>query len=1319
MLFFCCVGLIFNASAQSTAFVRNEGQWPAQVHAQYAYQHQALWFQKDRIRMAMLDAQAAAQAIHAAHGEGAAQGTVSGHVYDVVFGNKQGNQVRFENELPDYLNFYLGNNPKHWATAVKQFELLQFKQIEDGIDLEWELQNGLPKYTFVVHPNASPQQVSLRYEGVRALELTDQGYLAIKLKGFQVLEQKPTAFQFVGEEQVFIDCAFQVNGKQLGFEIGQYNHDLPLYIDPVIIASTYSGSTAEAFGHSATFDGPGNIYSAGRVFGVGYPTDTGSFDLTYNGPFNPTPSTYFNAYDICISKYNPDGSQRLFSTYFGGATQELPHSLITNNNQELHVLGSTNSIDFPTTANAFDTSHNGNQDIFVAKFSADGTQLLGSTFLGGSQADGVNNDIVENFADEFRGEIVVDDANQIYIASFTRSANFPASNGALQTTLGGQQDGVVAKFNADLTGLLFATYLGGAGNDAAFGVKVNDDDEVYISGSTAGQGFPIPLNGNGAFPNFIGGNADAYIVALNATGTQILHGTYYGTVSREHAYFLELDNDGNPYIFGWSNGNITSTPGKYQGPSLGSFIGKFSPLLDTLIWQIGFGRYAPSAFLVDQCTQIYVSGQAAVNLLTGGPNNTMNLSTFDTLNPVNSQVSGGFHLTTFSPDADSIVSAFFYGPDSLHVDGGTSRFDKRGFVYQNVCDCTGQFPTTPWAFANSLQVNVPPTIPSNVCDNCVFKIDFEVPIVAAFASVTPAQGCVPHAAQFSNVGSIGSTHFWDFDDGTTSNLTTPSHVFDSVGVFEVRYVVSDSFGCNASDTASVLVTVLPNEALQILVDTVCADSIRIFANDSTLNNYLWSNGVLVYQQFVLDTGTYWLVANDPVCGLDTDSISLFWDKPFSIALPADTGVCELGFNLNAPAGFDAYAWNTGDTSQTINVASTGNYVLTVTQGLCSATDTVQVLISYVQFNAIDTVLCDTVLELTAQEATGTVLWSTGATTSSILVEQSGIYWVTISNGFCLISDTINVNIDPPLLNNINDTVRCSPLLFDVFDPALDAYLWNTGDTSSSVLLASSGLYWIEVSRGACKDRDTFNLNIEAPVIDRDSLVACDTNSIQLAPNLGSGFSYAWSTGDTIADPVFKAPGGIYTVTITGDACTKVDTLKVVFRDAPLVDLGEDRLVCDGAEFLLDAGEFEPGSRIVWSNGDTLSASQVSAPGIYGVTVSKAGCLSTDSVEVKFYNTNLDSFFLVPNVMTPNADGLNDVLGLKLPVPEWITSYSLVVYNRWGVLQFEADFLNHDWDGRTGGGTLVEQGTYYYILRAETRCTDLPVIEWKDNVTVLY
>ncbi len=1304
--------------AQSSAYVRNEGQWPDQVVAQYAYQHQALWFQKDRVRMSMVDDHDANHAVHAAHGEGVLNGSVSGHVYDMVFGSTEETRISFIDAASDYLNYYLGADRSRWKSGVKQFNQLMFHEVSPGIDVLWELDRGLPKYTYYVGHPALPTSIEITYEGVRGLSVTDEGNLLVQLKDFFVVEQQPVAFQLIDDERQEVPCSFRVQDNTVRFEVGEYDPDRMLYIDPVIIASTYSGSTAEAFGHSATFDGPGNIYSAGRVFGTGYPTDTGSFDLTFNGPFNPTTTAeYFNAYDVCISKYNPDGSQKLYSTYLGGSTRELPHSLITNANGELHVLGSTNSADFPTTVNAFDTTHNSGQDIYVAKFSVDGTQLLGSTFLGGTGNDGVNNLIVENFADEFRGEIVVDDSNQVFIASFTTSSDFPATTGVIQDTLNGGQDGVVVKLNADLSQLLFSTYLGGASSDGAFALKVNDQGRIYVAGSTRGQGLPEAASGNGAFPVYQGGQADAFVMALNSTGSEILYSSYYGTLSREHAFFLELDNDDNAYIFCWSNGNINSTAGKYQGPSLGSYIAKFSSELDTVLWQVGFGQYAPSAFLVDQCTQIYVSGHTAVNLFTGGPNNTMNLTTFDTLNAVNNQTSGGFHLMTLSPEGDSIVSAFFYGPDSLHVDGGTSRFDKRGYVYQNVCDCTGQFPTTNWAYGQNMQVTVPTIFNSNVCDNCVFKIDFEVPIVAAYATVDPSIGCSPHTAQFDNTGSLGSTHFWDFGDGNTSNLPTPTHTFDSAATYQVTYVVSDTFGCNAGDTATVQVTVVGDRQVEILLDTACEDSVRIYASDTNFSSYLWSNGATTFETVVYDTGSYWLIVDQPICGPDTDTARIIWDPPIAFSLPADTGICELGFSIDAPAGFDTYQWNTGDSTNSTVVNATGTYVVTVTEGACEASDSVRVTLSFLDFTRRDTIVCDDSLTLEVDHPGGDVIWNTGDTTSSIVVYDDGTYWATVSNNACFISDTIDVSFSPALLPELSDTFSCAPIDLSLSVQSFDAIAWSTGDTTADIRIDSSGTYWVQVNAGACTDADTFRVEIGDLGYDQNDLVICDTNAVRLPPPGPANATYQWSTGDTVASPVINA-AGTYIVTITTDACSDVDTVFVRFGTRPSIDLADTVRTCAGASATLD---LQGVSGVVrWSTGDSSRALEVNEAGMYTVeVVSPEGCISEDSVFVALDVVNLDSLFIIANVITPNGDGMNDVLGLRIVDPDLVTNYQLTVYNRWGVLQFDSEFLNHDWDGRTGGGTLVEPGTYFYLFRAETRCTDIPIIEVKDNVTVLY
>src|SRR5262249_32797992 len=146
--------------------------------------------------------------------------------------------------------------------------------------------------------------------------------------------------------------------------------------------------------------------------------------------------------DMALSKLNPDGSQLLWATYVGGSDADYPNSLFVSSSDELHVYGSSQSSNFPTTATAFDGSANGNSDIVVFKLSSTGSALLGSTYVGGSQADGANA-LTFNYGDDNRGEIVVDAAGNSYVASCTSSPTFPTTAGAYQAAPAGGQDGVL------------------------------------------------------------------------------------------------------------------------------------------------------------------------------------------------------------------------------------------------------------------------------------------------------------------------------------------------------------------------------------------------------------------------------------------------------------------------------------------------------------------------------------------------------------------------------------------------------------------------------------------------------------------------------------------------------------------------------------------------------------------------------------------------------------------------------------------------------------------------------------------------------------
>ncbi|MDP4586779.1 MAG: hypothetical protein NWS86_01250, partial [Flavobacteriales bacterium] len=254
-----------------------------------------------------------------------------------------------------------------------------------------------------------------------------------------------------------------------------------LIIDPELIFSTYSGSFSDNFGFTATFDNDGHLYSGSSAFGNGYPTTLGAYQEVWGGGDG---QGNLAGTDIAISKYELDGTSMIYSTFLGGANDELPHSLICNAAGELIVLGTSSSPNYPTSTSAYSSDFQGGtniapsgvgvqyvngSDIVITKLSASGASLIASTFLGGSGNDGVNaSPILKfNYADEFRGEVELDEEENILIASCTYSNDFPIFNGIQNNNAGGL-DGIITKLNPELSEIIWSTYYGGSGDDGVY-----------------------------------------------------------------------------------------------------------------------------------------------------------------------------------------------------------------------------------------------------------------------------------------------------------------------------------------------------------------------------------------------------------------------------------------------------------------------------------------------------------------------------------------------------------------------------------------------------------------------------------------------------------------------------------------------------------------------------------------------------------------------------------------------------------------------------------------------------------------------------------
>ena len=954
-----------------------------------------------------------------------------GHAYKVYFENANTSpEISEAGKLNGHYNYFFGHDESKWAGNVPLFKEVTYKNIYSGIDLKVYSAGTNPKYDFVVHPSANATDIVLNFEATNGLEIQN-GNLKIKTSVTDIVEQQPFAYQIINGVKKEVACNFHLSGSEISFQFpNSYNKQFDLIIDPVIIASTYSGTTYRAYAHTATYDDAGNIYSAGRAFsvnvngsGAGYPATLGAFQTSHAGGFQ----------DICVSKYNADASQLLWATYIGGSLQEQPHSLVVDANQQLYIYGTSNSANYPVTAGAYQmqnlTDNFGNHlnDIIVTKLNAAGAALIGSTYVGGrTENDGINWSSVQRYyGDYFKGEIVIDSTGNAYVASYTRATDFPATAGALQQTYsGGYQDGVIFKLNSNMTGLQWATFYGGPAEDACYSLKLDAGGNIFVTGAISSN---VLTNTSGTVhTGFIGGLFDAFISHISANGQTVLKSTYFGSVNEEQAYLLDLDATGNVYIFGATpNSSITATPGAYQGAMSRSYIAKLKPGLDSVCFISTFNELAPTALMVDECNYIYAAGHGGLNTSIG------TLSGLQTTIDAFQTGSGGFYLLTLEPDAVALKFGSYYGPADSHVDGGTCRFNKQGIIYHALCTDK----TTLYTTANAFHT----TNLSNDFDNCVFKIDFQAGKVKADALATVSgsndtsaqiSSCVsPLSVQFINHSVNAAQYVWYFGNGDSSASAQPLYTFSSNGSYQAMLVAKNSATCNGADTAYVNIDLGSSVQMNITaVNTTCnvnagSASVQVTSGISPFT-FLWSNGGTDSVMTNLASGNYSVTVTAADGCSATATVTVSSSNGVTLSATSTNTTCG---NNNGTASVTVttgavpftFSWSSGANTASLNNLSSGNYSVTVSDfNGCSATASVTVNTSSVSAAAITSdksIMCSgDSARVCAPPGYVSYLWNTGETDSCITAKLAGNYYVTVTdNSNCTVeSNHVSVNVHP-------------------------------------------------------------------------------------------------------------------------------------------------------------------------------------------------------------------------------------------------------------------------------------------------------------------
>lgn len=840
--FFLFVLLQLQLSAQMS-FTENKGQWDSRVLFQTTTGNGAMFLSSGGYTILQHHPEdykeyAAYYHGHATEGSPASAiqkrklpPSLRSHAYRVQFiGSSPNPEVVREKVVPGYNNYFIGHDPSKWASGCRSYQAVTLKNMYPGIDLRYYILGEQLKYDLIVHAGADWSRIRLRYEGAESLFIQDRE-LIIKTSVGEARELKPYSYQYREGRKEEVSCRYRLSGNILGFDIKNADKGTALVIDPSLVFSSFSGSGTDNWGFTATPGPDGSMFGGGIASVTGFPVTPGAFQSSGSGPNSASLPP-----DIGIIKLAPDGrGTPIFSTYIGGDGLEQPHSLIADSEGNLVIAGRTNSgSSFPGSV-LFGSG--GSYDIFVCKLNATGTALIGSVRIGGSGDDGVNitsdrqngpQSLLRNYGDDGRSEVILDRNNNILVASCTQSQNFFTLN-AFQSSPAGEQEGVVIKINPSCTTPIWSTYLGGDQDDASFVLTTDPlNNDIYVAGGTGSANFP-GTGGSVLQPTYNGGLSDGYLAQLrdNGNAVSMVRSTYLGTNQIDIVYGVQFDQQGFPYVMGTSTGNWPVVNATYSNTNARQFIAKLRPDLSNFVYSTTFGsvnalapNISPVAFLVDNCENVYVSGWG------GGANNFANPNYPSagtsgmpvTPDAFQSQTDGSdFYFFVLKKNATGILYGSFFGQRGgngglEHVDGGTSRFDAQGIIYQAACaNCkfvpSGIPPQAPYPITAGVFGNLNTANGGGGCNLGMIKLRFDLSGIDVSLKAVGARQlnfCLPSTIEFRDTLQQGKQYIWIWGDGTKNDTTTANpnrHTYSTAGAFDVKVIGIDSNTCNIKDSS--------------------------------------------------------------------------------------------------------------------------------------------------------------------------------------------------------------------------------------------------------------------------------------------------------------------------------------------------------------------------------------------------------------------------------------------------------------------------------------------------------------------------------------
>jgi hypothetical protein len=586
-----------------------------------------------------------------------------------LLGARAAGGVQGVDQLPGHNNYFIGRDPSRWRTNVANYSKVKYQSVYPGVDLVYYGNQRQLEFDFVVAPHADPKAIGIAFDGALGVRVEPAtGDLVVDSGGGDIRLHKPVIYQraaaqparFFEAPNRLVDGRFKINGRdQVALEIGPYDPSQTLVIDPTLIYSTYLGgsvptgtmpNTNDESAGGIAVDSSGNAYLTG---------DTDCYDFPVAGnPFQPAHAVLNGDSDAFVTKFSADGSTLIYSTFLGGGNEDYGNAIAVDSAGNAYVAGTTNSVDFPTLNPVQATFAGGPQDGFVTKLNPDGSQLIYSTYLGGS-------------GDDSAYTVALEAKDHLYIGGYTGSTDFPVLN-ALQLNNAGGIDCFVTKLSA-AGAMVYSTYLGGTSDEYMGDLAINPKGGIIVVGETHSADFPVvnPLQPTNA------GGYDVFVAKLNAAGSKLTYSTYFGGTSDDFAIFVAADKYGRIYMTGTTSSTDFPVKNPIQpvnggGPN-DSFVAKLNAAGSAVIFSTylgGSGDDNPLGLAVDSSDRVWV----------GGYTNSTNFPV--TGDAIQKTLAGGYdgYITQLNAAGTKLrFSTFFGGSSDDYV--GWLALDSNGGVY--------------------------------------------------------------------------------------------------------------------------------------------------------------------------------------------------------------------------------------------------------------------------------------------------------------------------------------------------------------------------------------------------------------------------------------------------------------------------------------------------------------------------------------------------------------------------------------------------------------------------------------------------------------